>query len=85
MKLNHFICPTCGHDFYAEGASVLCDACQCCFYASQSKTVTRSPFIAYALPKDPIVSQHIAVIRRGPVTVPEIRRRKFPLSKGGTI
>jgi predicted amidophosphoribosyltransferase len=38
LKLNHFICPNCGHDFYAEGASVACDACQCCFYASQSHT-----------------------------------------------
>ncbi len=38
MKLNHFICPVCSHDFYAEGACVKCDACQCCFYASQSLT-----------------------------------------------
>lgn len=42
MKLNHFICPVCGHDFYAEGKSVACDACQCCFYASQSKTCART-------------------------------------------
>ena len=38
MKLNHFICPNCGHDFYAEGSCVSCDACQCNFYASQSMT-----------------------------------------------
>jgi hypothetical protein len=38
MKLNYFICPVCGHDFYAEGACVMCDACNCSFYASQSRT-----------------------------------------------
>lgn len=38
MKLNHFICPTCGHDFYAEGVCVACDACNTNFYASQSRT-----------------------------------------------
>ncbi len=38
MKLNHFICPNCGHDFYAEGASVKCDACQRFPYASESLT-----------------------------------------------
>jgi hypothetical protein len=38
MKLNHFICPTCGHDFYVEGSYSTCDDCQCHFYASQSKT-----------------------------------------------
>jgi hypothetical protein len=43
MKLNHFICPICGHDFYAEAACVRCDACGCNFYASQSKT-SRFPF-----------------------------------------
>ena len=38
MKLNHFICPNCGHDFYAEGAYAVCDACQLTFDASQSRT-----------------------------------------------
>lgn len=38
IKLNHFICPRCGHDFYAEGAYATCDGCQTVFYASQSKT-----------------------------------------------
>ncbi len=37
-KLNHFICPRCGHDFYATGAYATCDACQTFFYASQSRT-----------------------------------------------
>jgi len=41
MKLNHFKCPNCGHDFYSEGACVSCDACQCHFYAGQSLTVTK--------------------------------------------
>lgn len=41
MKLNHFICPNCGHDFYAEGACVSCDACNCIFYASQSRIINR--------------------------------------------
>ena len=38
MKLNHFICPNCGHDFYESDAYATCDACRCFFYASQSKT-----------------------------------------------
>lgn len=38
MKLNHMICPRCGHDFYVEAAYGTCDACQCFFYAGQSKT-----------------------------------------------
>ena len=37
-KLNHFVCPNYGHDFYAEGACVSCDACQRVFYASESMT-----------------------------------------------
>ena len=40
MKLNHFICPNCGHDFYADAAYATCDACQLCFYAAQSLTRT---------------------------------------------
>lgn len=38
MKLNHFICPNCGHDFYASGGYAMCDACFCVFYASESRT-----------------------------------------------
>lgn len=38
MKLNHFICPNCNHDFYAEGAYATCDACNTFFYAAQSRT-----------------------------------------------
>lgn len=38
MKLNHMICPTCGHDFYTECAYATCDACHTHFYASQSRT-----------------------------------------------
>ncbi len=38
MKINHFICPNCGHDFYATGAYASCDACYCTFYAGQSRT-----------------------------------------------
>ena len=38
MKLNHMICPHCGHDFYTKSAYATCDACNCFFYASQSKT-----------------------------------------------
>ena len=40
MKLNHMICPTCGHDFYVDAAYGTCDACQTMFYAASSKTVT---------------------------------------------
>ena len=40
MRLNHFICPNCGHDFYDSYAYATCDACRCFFYASQSKTCT---------------------------------------------
>jgi len=32
MKLNHFKCPTCGHDWYADGAYGTCDACHTFFY-----------------------------------------------------
>jgi hypothetical protein len=42
MKLNHFICPLCGHDFYADAAYATCDACQCCFYATHSQTCDQS-------------------------------------------
>lgn len=38
MKLNHMICPLCCHDFYVDTAYATCDACQCFFYASESKT-----------------------------------------------
>lgn len=38
MKLNHFVCPNCGHDFYSDCAYGTCDACNCMFYACQSKT-----------------------------------------------
>lgn len=38
MKLNHFVCPNCGHDFYAEGGYATCDGCQVPFYVSQSQT-----------------------------------------------
>ena len=37
-KLNHFICPTCGHDFYDSCAYATCDACNTFFYCSQSRT-----------------------------------------------
>lgn len=39
-NLNHFICPNCRHDFYAEAAYATCDACQTFFYVSQSMTVS---------------------------------------------
>lgn len=39
-KLNHMICPNCGHDFYTESAYATCDGCQTMFYAAQSLTVT---------------------------------------------
>lgn len=37
-KLNHFICPTCGHDFYDTGAYSMCDGCLTHFYVSGSRT-----------------------------------------------
>lgn len=46
VKLNHFICPRCGHDFYAEGAYAMCDGCQAVFYVAQSRTcnpISQSP------------------------------------------
>jgi len=48
MKLNHFICPNCGHDFYAEGVCVMCDACNCVFYASDSKTTNKYQIYGYS-------------------------------------
>lgn len=38
MKLNHFICPNCEHDFYMSTAYGICDACQTHFYARDSLT-----------------------------------------------
>ena len=43
-KLNHFVCPNCGHDFYTSCAYATCDACHTFFYAGQSQTCK---------PKDP--------------------------------
>ena len=43
IKLNHFICPRCGHDFYDTGAYTTCDACHTFFYASQSRTCQAPP------------------------------------------
>lgn len=43
LKLNHFVCPGCGHDFYAEGAYATCDGCQTTFYAAQSRTCNPPP------------------------------------------
>ena len=36
MKLNHFVCPTCGRDWYDSCAYSTCDACQTTFYLAQS-------------------------------------------------
>jgi hypothetical protein len=47
VKLNHFICPNCGHDFYTECAYATCDACNCMFYASQSKTCEMPSYYSY--------------------------------------
>lgn len=38
MKINHMICPNCGHDFYVESSYATCDACSTFFYAAQSQT-----------------------------------------------
>lgn len=43
-KLNHMICPTCGHDFYVDAAYATCDACQTFFYAAESAT-RREPVV----------------------------------------
>ncbi len=38
MKINHMICPTCGHDFYVDASYAHCDACGTVFYATDSRT-----------------------------------------------
>lgn len=43
MKLNHMICPNCGHDFYtdvqiARKSEMFCDLCRCSFWAGESRT-----------------------------------------------
>jgi hypothetical protein len=38
MKINHMICPKCGHDFYVDTAYATCDACGSFFYATESAT-----------------------------------------------
>jgi Zn finger protein HypA/HybF involved in hydrogenase expression len=35
---NHFICPRCSHDFYAQNISVTCDGCGLKFDISSSRT-----------------------------------------------
>jgi len=50
MKINHMVCPTCGHDFYVDAAYATCDACQTHFYASQSRTRNAHPVSAVAAP-----------------------------------
>lgn len=37
MKLNHFICPSCGHDWYEDASYSTCDKCQAFFYLSQGR------------------------------------------------
>lgn len=41
MKLNHMVCPCCGHDFYVDAAYGTCDGCQTFFYVPFSRTVRR--------------------------------------------
>lgn len=48
-KVNHFICPTCGHDFYTECAYATCDACSTHFYAAQSLTCQRAAHSSHAI------------------------------------
>jgi hypothetical protein len=43
MKINHFVCPQCGHNFYSDCAYATCDSCQTFFYASQSATTIKFP------------------------------------------
>jgi len=47
MKINDFICPNCGHDFYDDYEYATCDACQCFFYASQSQTCELANSISF--------------------------------------
>jgi hypothetical protein len=49
-KMNHFICPSCGHDFYDKCAYATCDACQKFFYCSQSRTC--GPHYAPVMPSN---------------------------------
>lgn len=38
MKINHMICPNCGHDSYTNCDYETCSACNTFFYAAQSRT-----------------------------------------------
>lgn len=40
-RINHFICPNCGHDFFETSAYATCDACGFHFYASHSRTCNK--------------------------------------------
>jgi predicted amidophosphoribosyltransferase len=53
MKINHMVCPNCGHDFYVEEAWARCDACGRVFYASESGTCNPS--------FNPVFTQHLSV------------------------
>jgi hypothetical protein len=65
MKTNHFICPVCGYDFYCSDSYATCDACQCHFYVSESKTghgtiginTSISPYWTSSLAKEEVMGQ----------------------------
>ncbi len=40
MKLNHFKCPNCGHDWYEDSCYGTCDKCGTFFYLAQAYFVT---------------------------------------------
>lgn len=42
-KLNHMICPTCGHDCYVDAEYTTCSACRTFYYAAQSRTRKADP------------------------------------------
>lgn len=43
MKLNHFICPNCGHDWYEDCSYATCARCNTFFYLSGSQTLPAWP------------------------------------------
>jgi hypothetical protein len=47
MRLNHIICPNCGHDFFdSDHVQIVCDACGQKFHLSESKTSRRPETVA---------------------------------------
>lgn len=82
MKINHMICPRCGHDFYVDAAYGTCDACQCMFYATSSRTANQQHLYGpggttITITPNPVNVQNEQAFTHGIVQRPEVKWVKF--------